>query len=109
MGFLTYFTKKENSSMEQSFHVANLADSMNSQVKKQSAELTQTLKFNIYKLEDLIAMRLGQGLMLAPYDAQFLFIHADDSIKRYLPNMDFPQNLEFSTQIISHYEFVYFS
>ena len=45
-------------------------------------------------------MQLGQGLMLAPYDAQRYFelgendaqllsILSDDAIKRYLPNMDF--------------------
>ena len=53
-----------------------------------------------YKLENLIAMQLGQGLMLAPYyaqrffelgenDAQLLSMLSDDAIKRYLPNMDF--------------------
>ena len=52
-----------------------------------------------YKLENLTAMPLGQGLMLAPYDAQRYFelgetdaqllsMLSDDAIKRYLPNMD---------------------
>lgn len=78
----------------------NLADAMQSYSEKQSVNSTLTHKLSNYRLEDLIAMRLGQGLMLAPYDAQRYFelgendaqllsILSDDAIKRYLPNMDF--------------------
>jgi len=100
MGFFDLLNRKKRNSMEQSSHVANLTDAMCSQDEKQSIESTQTHNSPIYKLEDLIAMRLGQGLMLAPYDAQRYFelgendaqllsMLSDDTIKRYLPNMDF--------------------
>ncbi len=86
--------------MGQSSHVTHLTDSINSQGEKQSIKSAQTHNLSIYRLEDLIAMQLGQGLMLAPYDAQRYFelgendaqllsILSDDVIKRYLPNMDF--------------------
>ncbi|WP_462266450.1 GNAT family N-acetyltransferase [Alistipes putredinis] len=100
MGFFDLFTKKNNNNMGQSSHVTHLMDSINSQGEKRCIKSAQTHNLSIYKLEDLIAMQLGQGLILAPYDAQRYFelgendaqllsILSDDVIKRYLPNMDF--------------------
>lgn len=100
MGFFDLLNRKKRNSMEQSSHVTNLTDAISSQDEKQSVESTLTHNSPIYKLEDLIAMRLGQGLMLAPYDvqryfelgendAQLLSMLSDDTIKRYLSNMDF--------------------
>ena len=59
--------------MGQSSHVTHLMDSINSQGEKQCIKSAQTHNLSIYKLEDLIAMQLGQGLILAPYDAQRYF------------------------------------
>lgn len=100
MGFLTYLRKRKITTWDNRLNVTHLTDSINSQGEKQSIKSAQTHNLSIYRLEDLIAMQLGQGLMLAPYDAQRYFelgendaqllsILSDDVIKRYLPNMDF--------------------
>lgn len=99
MGIFELFNRKKKSNAEQVSRATNLADAMQSYSEKQSVDSTQTHKLSNYRLEDLIAMRLGQGLMLAPYDAQRYFelgendaqllsILSDDAIKRYLPNLD---------------------
>lgn len=72
-GFFDLFKKKKNNNMGQSFHFTHLTDSINSQDEKQCIKSAQTPNLSIYRLEDLIAMQLGQSLMLAPYDAQRYF------------------------------------